>query len=97
MAKTSTAPQTIEITDFKPVRKGPLLAFFTAIVKGTKIHDCRIIKQKGQSWWVQGPQREYEKGGERKFAPVVAFSDDLRRLIENAVAAHFDREFGGTP
>lgn len=88
-----TAPA-VEIQQFKPIKKGGLLASFSVVARGTKVHDCKVCTKDGE-WFVVGPQREYQQNGERRFAAVVEFSDEFLKYIVQAVRPHVEGMSGG--
>jgi hypothetical protein len=83
--KTNTTQHTISIEKIRPLDKGNLKAFVSVRVNGILINDCRIVQQPGQDPWVSPPQREYEVNGERRFAPIVQFDEDVKKAVQSAV------------
>lgn len=67
-----------EIKDYQVVNNGAVAGRFTLIVGPMEIRGFTHFRSEDGSEWVAGPQREYEKDGERKFYPFVYFPDKER-------------------
>ena len=63
-----------QIKDYKTAdTDGAIEGRFTLIIGPMKIRGWTHFKSDDGSEWVAGPQREYEKDGERKFYSLVYF------------------------
>lgn len=68
-----------KIKDYKGADSGGAVAGrFTLIIGPMQIRGWTHFCGNNGSQWVSGPQREYEKDGERKFYPFVYFLDKER-------------------
>jgi hypothetical protein len=82
-----------QITDWRPRQTGTLQAFFTLTSpSGMIIRGCSVHKKTDRRW-VNMPSREYALQGERKFEPVIAFTDRqaedrFRLLALDAIDRH---------
>jgi hypothetical protein len=72
----NTPELTIEILTFKKFIKGALCGWvdLTLPAIGLTLHSLGLFEKDGRRW-LGLPQREYEAGGERKFAAVAEFID----------------------
>lgn len=70
---------------------GNLKAFARVSYDGTTVSDVRIVQQPGQRAWVQPPQREYTRDGQRCYAPLVRWTPDLADAISTAVLSAYER------
>ena len=59
---------------FKKLSRGALSGWVDVLLPevGLKIFGIALFEKDGRRW-LKLPQREYESGGERKFAPVIEF------------------------
>lgn len=67
-----------EILRYTPLEKGSLQGFFSLkIAKWGQfvINDMRYFAKEGGARWIAFPQRQYEKDGEKKYAPYCKFED----------------------
>ena len=91
---SAAAPAHFEISDWKARQNGTLCAFFTIILpSGLIIHDCSL-HQKADRRWIGLPSREYTSQGQRKFSPIVAFTNrDAEDRFRFQALAAIDRHF----
>lgn len=81
----------IAIKNYRKVDRGSLLATFTVDTNGTEIRDCRVVKGGADKpWFFTGPQREYEKDGQKKYFDLVRFSDSFKQRVYDAVKPHVE-------
>jgi len=80
----------IECIKFIPYAKGFLQGFADFYISdfGIEIQDCSVYYKDGKRW-VNLPARQYEKEGEKRFAPYVRFrkKEDWDSFIEASKAA----------
>ncbi len=75
-SRTSTGPDLeVEILGFKKFTRGALCGWIDVLLPqiGLKILSVGLFEKDGKRW-LKLPQREYESGGERKFAPSIEFN-----------------------
>lgn len=80
----------LTIKDYRKVKRGNLVATFTVESNGTEIRDCRVVQSGNKPWFFTGPQREYEKDGQRKYFDLVRFSDTFKQRVHDAVKPHVE-------
>jgi DNA-binding cell septation regulator SpoVG len=87
------ARKRVEVVAIKPLsNKGSLSAFASVRLGGVTIHDCMVVQQFGQKAWVSLPQKEYTtRAGEKKYAPVIELSDNLKKQVNEAVLTAWER------
>lgn len=85
----------IEVKDLRAVEKGALKGFCTVVFadSGLEFRDMRIIQQGDQKAFVVGPQREYEKDGQKKYVSLVFWpkGSKLGEAIQKAVLDEWER------
>ena len=76
MTASNAVPREMRVSDWKPMEKGTLRAFFTIeMPSGLILHDC-MLHEKGSARWIGLPARQYQKSsGATAWAPVVEFRD----------------------
>ena len=88
----------ITIKDLRIVEKGSLRGFCTVVFpdSGLEFRDVRIIQGNGQEAFVTGPQREYEKDGQKKYVALVYWPKESKigSLISQAVLQEWGRKKG---
>lgn len=63
--------------------KGNLKAFFTVVIDGVEIRDCRVIQQPGQDAFATLPQTSYKnKDGETKYYNIIQLPDNIYNLFK---------------
>ena len=86
----------IEISNFKAIGKGSLVAFFDLTLTQTSMvfHGCSLF-EKGGRRWVNMPQRIVEQDGAKKYFPVVEITDKaLRERFQKSVKQAIDDHIG---
>jgi len=76
----------VEVLSFKPFNSKTLKGWLDVVIPslGMKISGFGLHEREGERW-LSLPSREYESGGERKFAPIIEFSDkDSREAFQKA-------------
>ena len=80
----------IECTRFKPHQKGHLVGFADIYIDKweAEIQGVAFFNKNGQRW-ITLPGKEYEKDGEKKFAPFLRFRETqtYRTFVEHASKA----------
>lgn len=66
----------IECINFRTQTSGALLGFADFFVPkmGLEIKGCTLFQKNGRRW-LNLPSKEYEKDGEKKYAPIVKFRE----------------------
>ncbi len=82
----------IRVLKIKKIEKGALQAFVDVEIGQVQIKGFRVVKQPDQSAWVSVPQTEYVKNGEKRYANLIELPDDLKRKVQDAVLAAWERE-----
>jgi DNA-binding cell septation regulator SpoVG len=83
----------LTISDFKQIKSAVVKgAFSVALPSGMILKNCTVC-EKGDSRWVNGPSRQYEAAGVKKYEPLVEFVDKATRdkfskAVLEAVDAH---------
>ncbi len=80
------------ISDVRPLDRNTLKASFTVTLpSGMVVHEC-TLHIKGDSRWVGLPARSYERNGERKWVPIIEFTDRATAdRFRDAVLAAIER------
>ena len=88
----------ISVKDLRIVEKGSLRGFCTVVFpdSGLEFRDVRIIQGNGQEAFVTGPQREYEKDGQKKYVALVYWPKESKigSLISQAVLQEWEKKKG---
>lgn len=72
---STSGAQGFQIRNWRPRESGSLRGFFSVVMpSGLIVNDCQLL-EKADRRWINLPSRQYEVRGERKFAPVVEFTD----------------------
>ena len=82
----------VEVLHFKPFNSKTLKGWFDIAIPslGMKISGFGLHERDGERW-LSLPSREYESGGERKFAPIVEFADkDSRDTFQRSALTALD-------
>jgi hypothetical protein len=99
--KTVTTPvaaaRVFAVREWIPYAKNSLVGFLSLeLPSGMILHGC-TVHQKDGSQWVGLPAKQYEKGSERTWAPLVEFdSKDAREKFQSAALAALDAYLGET-
>ena len=83
MAATSTG---FTVREWKPYAKNTLVGFLTLELPGGVIVHGITLHQKSDSRWVSMPAKEYEKDGQKTWAPIIEFSSKSARERFQAAA-----------
>lgn len=78
---------TIEVVRINPVSIGNLKAFADVKIGDILIKDWRVIQKDGAAPWISGPQKMYEKDGQKKYTNLIEVSKELKQEIEKAILA----------
>jgi hypothetical protein len=71
----SSSPHEFDAINWRLRESGALRGFFSLVLpSGMIVHDCQLF-EKGDRRWIGLPTKQYESGGERKFAALIEFSD----------------------
>lgn len=91
---SATAVREFQISNWRPRESGSLRGFFSLLLPSNMIiHDCQLF-EKGDRRWINLPTRQYESQGERKFAPIIEFSDrDAEDRFRHQALSALDRHF----
>jgi DNA-binding cell septation regulator SpoVG len=86
--KKEATKSMIEVIRYKPVNKGALQAMIEIKVEkwgGFIIRDIAYF-EKGSERWVSMPSKSYEKDGQKKYFPYMAFNDQkMDQAFKNKV------------
>ena len=82
----------IRVLKIKKIEKGALQAFVDVEIGEVQIKGFRVVKQSGQGAWVSVPQTEQVKSGEKRYCNLIELPDDLKRKVQEAVLAAWERE-----
>ena len=82
----------IRVLKIKKIEKGALQAFVDVEIGQVHIKGFRVVKQPGQAAWISLPQAEYVKNGEKRYANLIELPNDLKRKVQDAVLAAWERE-----
>jgi len=65
----------MKILNYKAVDKGALKAFFDLVIEnwGEMTISCSLFESNGKKW-INLPQKEYEKDGQKKYQSLVKFN-----------------------
>ncbi len=84
----------IEITNYKVMNKGILVAFINIKIKkwgNFLINDISYFK-KGDQRWISFPSRQYEKDGVKKYAPYCRFEDsEMMQSFQEIILKSIDK------
>lgn len=81
----------MEISNMRKVNYGKLRAFFRVTWPGKmEVNDFKLIEGNNGELFCRPPDRQYEKDGEKKWAPIVSILDEnLRQKITDAARAEY--------
>jgi len=82
----------IRVLKIKKIEKGALQAFVDVEIGQVQIKGFRVVKQPDQSAWVSVPQTEYVKNGEKRYANLIELPDGLKRKVQDAVLAAWEKQ-----
>ena len=89
----------IEVSNINPIHKNSLLATCTIYIKPWHlyIHEVGIFES-GARRWVNLPSRKWEKDGETKFIPLMAFdSDGVTKRFRDQIMSAVDKFLESNP
>jgi hypothetical protein len=80
---TTEAATNFKIREWRPFEKNTLRGFLSLeLPSGMILHGC-TLNQKGESRWIGLPAKEYLKGSERAWSPLIEFTDrDVRESFQ---------------
>jgi hypothetical protein len=82
-----------KITDYRIVDKGAVAGRFTLQINDLQIRGWSHFRSDNGAEWVNGPQREYEKDGERKYFSFCYIEDkDRWRQFQVWALAEIERQ-----
>ena len=92
---TATARTGFTVHEFRPYAKNTLVGFIALeLPSGLIIRDI-TLHERGDARWVSMPAKQYEKDGERTWAPLVEFaSKEVREKFQSSALAAFDAYMG---
>lgn len=73
------AAQGFRVLELKPFKRNTLRAFVVLELPSGLILNDLTLHQKGDSRWVSMPGRQFEKNGEKNWAPLIEFSSKESR------------------
>lgn len=83
----------IEIIDYKAIGRGTFLAIITLKLPKMAnfiIRNVLVFGKNGHKWVVM-PSKEYEKDGQKKFFPLVAFEDPaINKRFQETILKTYD-------
>ena len=92
---TTSAPsrRDVRISEWRTHENKTLRGFFTiTLPSGMVLHDC-MLHIKDDERWIGFPRREYKLQGERKFAPIISFTDhETEHRFRDAVLEALDHD-----
>lgn len=84
----------IECIKFTPFKKGNIEGFADLFIGkwGVVVHGCPLFSREGKRW-VSFPGKEYQKGGETHYSPVLTFPSTTHQQAFTLVAKKAIAEF----
>ena len=82
----------IEIKEFKSVEQGACKARFNLYFPklSMELRECAYFESNGKKW-VSMPSKPYDKDGIKKYFPLVQFSDEKKKQLDQFVFAELEK------
>jgi hypothetical protein len=79
------------VREFKPYSKNSLVGFLVLELPSGLVNRDVMLHEKADARWVSMPAKQYERDGERTWAPLVEFSSkEAREEFQASALATFD-------